>query len=91
MPHSSPCRLIRPTSKKKSSAGEVGVKQIQYGTGVKEVLVSETEEFIPKVPVISHEIGQYETFPNFKEIDKYTGVLKARNFEVFKDRSNKEK
>ena len=53
--------------------------------------MSETEEFIPKVPVISHEIGQYETFPNFKEIDKYTGVLKARNFEVFKDRSNKEK
>lgn len=78
--------IIRPTSKKKSSAGEVGVKQIQYGTGVKEVLVSETEEFIPKVPVISHEIGQYETFPNFKEIDKYTGVLKARNFEVFKER-----
>ena len=78
--------IIRPTSKEKGSVGEVGVKQIQYGTGVKEVLVSETEEFIPKVPVISHEIGQYETFPNFKEIDKYIGVLKARNFEVFKER-----
>uniref|UniRef100_UPI0018AB987B sugar-binding domain-containing protein n=1 Tax=Clostridium sp. D53t1_180928_C8 TaxID=2787101 RepID=UPI0018AB987B len=76
--------IIRPAIKEKGTAGEVGVKQIQYGTGVKEVLVSDTEEFIPKVPVISHEIGQYETFPNFNEINKYTGVLKARNFEVFK-------
>lgn len=81
--------IIRPCVKEKGSAGKVGVKQIQYGTGVKEVLVSETEEFIPRVPVISHEIGQYETFPNFKEIDKYTGVLKARNFEVFKERLEK--
>lgn len=78
--------IIRPTIKDKGLVGEVGVKQIQYGTGVKEVIVSETEEFIPNVPVISHEIGQYETFPNFKEIDKYTGVLRARNFEVFKKR-----
>ena len=78
--------IIRPIVKEKGSAGEGGVKQIQYGTGVKEVLVSDTEEFIPKVPVISHEIGQYETFPDFNEIDKYTGVLRARNFEVFKKR-----
>lgn len=78
--------IIRPVVKEKGSTGEVGLKQIQYGTGIKEVLVSDTEEFIPKVPVISHEIGQYETFPDFNEIDKYTGVLKARNFEVFKER-----
>lgn len=78
--------IIRPSTKEKCSVAEVGVKQIQYGTGVKEVIVSETEEFVPNVPVISHEIGQYETFPNFKEIDKYTGVLRARNFEIFKER-----
>ncbi|HBG26533.1 MAG: hypothetical protein A2Y10_01050 [Planctomycetes bacterium GWF2_41_51] len=36
--------------------------------------------------VISHEIGQYQVFPNFNEIPKYTGVLKARNFEVFRQR-----
>lgn len=35
------------------------------------------------VPVIGHEIGQYEVFPNFKEIKKYTGVTKARNFVTF--------
>lgn len=78
--------MIRPSIKDKNLAGEVGVKQIQYGTGVKEVLVSEEEELIPSVPVISHEIGQYETFPNFNEIKKYTGVLRARNFETFKER-----
>lgn len=38
------------------------------------------------VPTVSHEIGQYQSFPNFREIDKYTGVLQARNFEVFRER-----
>ena len=37
-------------------------------------------------PVISHEVGQYEFYPDFDEIDKYTGPLKARNFEVFRER-----
>ena len=43
-------------------------------------------DFIPEVPIVTHEIGQYETYPNFKEIEKYTGSLKARNFEVFRER-----
>ncbi len=37
------------------------------------------------IPVISHEIGQWCVYPDFKEIDKYTGVLKARNFEIFRE------
>jgi hypothetical protein len=37
------------------------------------------------VPLVSHEIGQWCVFPDFKEIDKYTGVLKATNFEIFKE------
>ncbi|MHC4726762.1 MAG: sugar-binding domain-containing protein, partial [Planctomycetota bacterium] len=37
------------------------------------------------VPVVSHEIGQWCVFPNLKEIDKYTGVLKALNFEIVRD------
>lgn len=41
---------------------------------------------MPEIPVISHEIGQYCVYPDFHEIDKYTGVLKARNFEVFRER-----
>lgn len=42
-----------------------------------------------KIPVISHEIGQYQIFPDFSEIDKYTGVLRAWNFSVFRNRLRK--
>jgi len=37
------------------------------------------------VPVISHEIGEWCVYPNFAEIKKYRGYLKARNFEIFRD------
>jgi hypothetical protein len=37
------------------------------------------------VPVVSHEIGQWCVYPNLREIEKYTGVLRARNFEIFRD------
>ena len=36
-------------------------------------------------PVVSHEIGQWCAYPNFKEIKKYTGVLRAKNFEIFQE------
>lgn len=36
------------------------------------------------VPYITHEQGQWCVFPNFKEIEKYTGAYKATNFEIFK-------
>ena len=36
-------------------------------------------------PMVSHEIGQWCVYPNFKEIEKYTGVLKPKNFEIFKE------
>jgi hypothetical protein len=35
-------------------------------------------------PVISHEIGQWCVYPNFKEMEKYDGVLQANNLEIFK-------
>lgn len=38
-----------------------------------------------KQPYVSHETGQWCAFPNFNEIRKYTGVNKARNFEIFRD------
>jgi hypothetical protein len=37
------------------------------------------------VPTVSHEIGQWCVYPDFKEIGKYTGVLKPTNFEIFKE------
>ena len=36
-------------------------------------------------PYVSHETGQWCAFPNFEEIRKYTGVNKAKNFEIFRD------
>lgn len=37
------------------------------------------------VPVVSHEIGQYSVYPSFKEIEKYTGVLRARNLDIHRE------
>ena len=70
------------------------VPRIQgWGEGVKSIINStipssqyDWESRISKTcPTISHEIGQWCVYPDFKEIDKYTGVLKAKNFEIFKE------
>ncbi|MBN1902874.1 discoidin domain-containing protein [Candidatus Sumerlaeota bacterium] len=44
-------------------------------------------DFLSKqtAPIISHELGQYCVFPNLDEISKYTGVLRAKNFEIARD------
>ena len=68
------------------SAGRAGKVLIQYGTGVREVEAQQARSLIPQVPVITHEIGQYQFYPDFDEIGSYTGPLKARNFEVFRER-----
>lgn len=49
-----------------------------------------TDDFRSKIdsirqPYVSHETGQWCAFPNFSEIRKYTGVNKAKNFEIFRD------
>lgn len=36
-------------------------------------------------PFISHEIGQWCVYPNFKEMKKYTGVYHTKNFEIFQE------
>ena len=40
------------------------------------------------VPVIAHEIGQFQVYPNYDEIPKFTGVLLPRNLEIFRNRLN---
>ena len=40
------------------------------------------------MPTVSHEIGQYCVYPDFKEIGKYTGFMKAKNFEIFRETLN---
>ncbi|MGB3008050.1 MAG: sugar-binding domain-containing protein [Chitinophagaceae bacterium] len=37
------------------------------------------------IPYITHEMGQWCVFPDFDEIKKYTGVYRAKNFELFQD------
>lgn len=37
------------------------------------------------VPFVQHEQGQWCVFPDFTEINLYTGAFKARNFELFRE------
>jgi hypothetical protein len=37
------------------------------------------------IPFVSHEIGQWCVYPDFSEIEQYTGVLKPTNFEIFRE------
>lgn len=81
--------IICPPVSEDGSAVE-GEIEIQYGTGVKKVKVTGGSGGLnPKIPVVSHEVGQYTFYPDFDEISKYTGVLKAENLEIFKERLDK--
>ncbi|MCD8327916.1 MAG: beta-glucuronidase [Ruminococcus sp.] len=84
--------VITPKANAEGAEGvdENGMVKIQYGTTMKLVKASETRGGLePKIPIVTHEIGQYETYPNFDEIDKFTGPLKARNLGLFKNRLEK--
>ena len=69
----------------------------RWGEGLKSIIngvapqtMFDYGEYVSKfnIPVVSHEIGQWCVYPDFKEIEKYTGVLKARNFEIFRESLN---
>jgi len=38
------------------------------------------------VPMIGHETGQFQVYPDFRDIPKFTGVTRARNYEIFRER-----
>ena len=78
-------KIIVPDRLEAAASG--GKIQIQYGTGVKEVEADSAEMFIPEVPVISHEVGQYETYPDYREIAEYTGALKAENIALYREKA----
>ncbi|MBN1973812.1 MAG: beta-galactosidase [Sedimentisphaerales bacterium] len=40
-------------------------------------------------PVVGHEIGQWCVYPDVSEENQYTGVLKAKNMAIFRDKLNK--
>ncbi|MFZ5518630.1 MAG: sugar-binding domain-containing protein [Candidatus Zhuqueibacterota bacterium] len=65
-----------------------------WGAGVNSIInknapqtLFDFREIINKIsmPYVSHEIGQWCVYPDFKEIEKYKGVLQAKNFEIFKE------
>ena len=65
-----------------------------WGEGLKSIINSEApqtmfdfHDIISKyrIPIVSHEIGQWCVYPDFNEIAKYTGVLKPTNFEIFRE------
>ncbi len=68
-----------------------------WGAGLKSIINAQPprsdydwREIISKwnKPTVSHEIGQWCVYPDFKEINRYTGILKAKNFEIFRDKLN---
>lgn len=61
-----------------------GVRGLKWDKTLESVsdFSAEIQKF--KVPFVAHEIGQYCVFPNFDEIQKYTGVYRAKNFEMFR-------
>ena len=71
------------------------VPRIQgWGQGLKSIINGEAPRtdydwspFVSRFtqPVVSHEIGQWCVYPDFKEIAMYDGVLKAKNFEIFRE------
>ncbi|MBW6501508.1 MAG: beta-galactosidase [Bacteroidales bacterium] len=65
-----------------------------WGEGLKSIINAEPpqtmfdfRDFVSKyqVPTVGHEIGQWCVYPDFKEIAKYSGVLKPTNFEIFRE------
>lgn len=72
-----------------SAEQQGGTVEIQYGTGTKKVEATRSNPFTTDKPVVSHEVGQYCTYPDYAEIEHYTGVLKPRNLEVFRERLEK--
>jgi hypothetical protein len=66
----------------------------RWGEGLKSIINGQPprtdydfHEYISKfkIPVVSHEIGQWCVYPDFSEIQKYTGVLKPTNLEIFRE------
>ncbi len=69
-----------------------------WGDGLKSIINSQPprsdydwstiiEKF--RQPTVSHEIGQWCVYPDFKEMSQYDGVMKPKNFEIFKETLDK--
>lgn len=68
------------------NGGEI---MIQYGTEMKKVQSEDSGFFTPTVPVISHEIGQYCIYPDYREIPLYNGSLRHYAYESYRETAKK--
>lgn len=71
-------------------ANQYHVKAGARGLNWKDVQPESYSDFSKQIdtvrqPFVSHETGQWCVFPDFSEIKKYTGVTRARNFELFQE------
>jgi len=78
--------LIHPETVE-TSGGEGGKILIQYGTGVKEVEGGGGLGLIPNAPIITHEVGQFYSYPDYREIPRYTGSIKAENIALYREKA----
>ncbi len=78
--------IIAPQIAESTKQGD-GEIEIQYGTGTKKVKAVEAGgALIPQVPVISHEVGQYDFFPDFTELGRYEGSQQPLYLEIYRQR-----
>jgi len=65
---------------------KAGARGLSWSTGRPETMTDYQSRIDSvKEPYVSHETGQWCVFPNFNEIKKYTGVTRAKNFELFRE------
>lgn len=79
--------MIFPETNKTDTEQSGDEIEIQYGTGVKKVHVEKNNGgLIPTKPIITHETGQYCSYPDFGDIPMFNGPLKPLNMELFRER-----
>lgn len=82
--------IIAPLQVQEGEVSEDGYIEIQYGTGTKKVkAVNGDQALIPQIPVISHEIGQYDFFPDFHELNRYEGSQQPLYLNIYRERMEK--
>ena len=66
--------------------GHVQTNKPSTTTNYDHAIVPNDGRWEPQIPVVLHEIGQYEMYPDFHEITAYTGVMVPANLEIFRER-----
>lgn len=76
-------RNIAAVSDESSRETDITVQREQGTVSVK----ADTEDMaVPDIPIISHEAGQYYSFPDISAVEKFTGSLKAHYLDIYRER-----